>query len=114
MELSVALTIGARESAIERWLAGDPPAGATRGFDHHPSLGDLGSGFERNPVTMVSEYIAHPIDGVSVVLKSDGDGGYVIQSAFPVPSGPGDETTSVAGGNPLLHTSSRTRPAVAE
>jgi len=86
METSIARTIQGREAAINDWLATDPAEGTNRAFDYDPRMGNLGRGFERAPGGG-AQPIAGPLNGVRVVLKSNGQGGYIIQTAHPIPAG---------------------------
>ncbi|MEU7905773.1 RNase A-like domain-containing protein [Actinoplanes sp. NPDC049118] len=82
MEQSIADTIDAKAAEIQAWLATNPPAGANKSFDHAPGLGNLGTGFTKN-ASGGADAIQGLLENVRVVLKSDGNGGYVIQTAFP-------------------------------
>jgi hypothetical protein len=83
METSIAKTIQGKEAKINDWLA-KAPAGSNKSFTYDPDMGNLGRGFERAPGGGVQP-IAGPLEGVQIVLKSNGGGGYIIQSAFPIP-----------------------------
>ncbi|MEP0857721.1 RNase A-like domain-containing protein [Trichocoleus sp. DQ-U1] len=82
METAIGKTIDAKKAEIEAWLKTNPPAGVNKSFDHSPGLGNLGQGYYRSPTGTV-EAIPTELHNVRVVLKSDGKGGYVIQTAFP-------------------------------
>jgi len=82
MEQSIAETIDARAADIQAWLATNPPAGANRAFQHSPDLGNLGTGFTKN-ASGGADAIQTSLESVRVVLKSTGNGEYVIQTAFP-------------------------------
>jgi hypothetical protein len=88
METAIGETIDANQARIQAWLATNPPPGANLNppITHAPGMGDLGAGFQRNPATGAIEPIpAGSLQSVLVVLKSNGAGGYIIQSAFPTP-----------------------------
>ena len=82
MEQSIAETIDARAADIQAWLATNPPAGANKAFEHAPGLGNLGTGLKKN-ASGGADAIQASLESVRVVLKSNGNGGYVIQTAFP-------------------------------
>jgi hypothetical protein len=50
---------------------------------NNPNMGNLGEGYRLNPSTGAVEKINAPLTDTRVVLKSDGRGGYVIQTSFP-------------------------------
>jgi hypothetical protein len=82
METAIGETLDARKADIDAWLKTNPPVGVNMPFDHFPDRGNLGMGFHRTPVGTV-EVISRDLTHLRVILKSDGKGSYVIQSAFP-------------------------------
>lgn len=82
METAIGRTINARQADIDAWLKTNPPAGVNKPFDHSSGLGNLGEGYYRTQLDTV-EKIPDNLENVRVIIKSDGNGGYVIQSAFP-------------------------------
>lgn len=85
METAIGQVIETHQGNIEAWLATNPQAGRNISFSNNPSMGNLGRGMWRNPKTGAVEIYPHQLENVRVVLKSDGRGGYVIQTAFPEP-----------------------------
>jgi hypothetical protein len=84
METSIAKTIKGNEAKINEWLADNPAEGVKEPFTYDPKMGNLGRGFERAPGGG-AQPITGPLEGVRVILISDGRGGYIIQTAHPVP-----------------------------
>lgn len=84
MEESIASVLSARQRDVQTWLAGPPTpnAGVNKVFAHHPGMGPLGAGFEKTTSGLVT---LQGLEGVQIVLKADGAGGYVLQTAFPIP-----------------------------
>ncbi len=84
METAIGKTIDAKTSEINAWLSTNPPAGsnmpAISGYD--PQMGNLGAGYSR-PAPGAPYSPSGPLNKLTVVLKSNGAGGYVIQTAFP-------------------------------
>jgi len=89
METSIAKTIQANEAKINEWKASNPPEGVTKSFDYDPKMGNLGRGFERVPgpkgQPITARPVAGPLEGVRVVLISNGRRGYIIHTAHPIP-----------------------------
>jgi hypothetical protein len=85
MELAIADTLAANRAQINTWLAGHPPAGhnISPTLRSRPGFGNLGGGYEWSPAAGKAVKIADSLEGCVVVLKSDGAGGYFIQTAFP-------------------------------
>lgn len=83
METAIADTIEANRESIDLWRNSTPRPGpgVNRAFDA-PTSGNLGSGFYRAADGSVQSIKAE-LTICRVILKSDGMGGYVIQSAFP-------------------------------
>ena len=83
METAIGKAIDANATNISNWLSTSPPAGRNMpAFDHDPGMGNLGSGFSR-PARGAPYSPSGPLSSVTTVLKSNGVGGYVIQTAFP-------------------------------
>jgi hypothetical protein len=82
MERVIGEGIDARQADIDAWLAANPPAGLTKTFNYSPGIGNLGEGYERLADGSVTR-ITIGLDKTRFVLKSDGNGGYIIQTAFP-------------------------------
>jgi len=85
METTIGDAIDANQPRIAAWLAGPPPppAGQNIAMSHSPGLGNLGEGFYRVGDDVVPIPSTMPLENVTVVLKSDGKGGYIIQTAYP-------------------------------
>lgn len=81
METAIGRTLDNHSVEMTAW-ASQASAGANKAFTFDPRLGNLGLGYYRTPAGTV-EIFPGVLDKVWVVLKADGKGGYVIQSAFP-------------------------------
>jgi putative toxin of predicted polymorphic toxin system/CDI toxin RNase A-like protein len=81
METAIGKAMDSLGAEMTAW-ASKAPAGANKTFSFDPKLGNLGLGYYRTAAGKV-ETLAEVLDKVWVVLKADGKGGYVIQSAFP-------------------------------
>ncbi|WP_218082585.1 RNase A-like domain-containing protein [Anthocerotibacter panamensis] len=84
MEPAIGEAIEAKKDEIVVWLSTSPKAGKTQAFDCAPGLGNLGKGYHRTSSNIV-EVIPYSLSNVRIIIKADGHGGYVIQSAFPIP-----------------------------
>jgi Bacterial CdiA-CT RNAse A domain len=83
METAVKQTTDAKKVEIDNWLKTNPPAGEKFPVSHDPKLGNLGEGYRFNKTTKSVDKIEAPLNECKLVLKSDGKGGYAIQTAFP-------------------------------
>ena len=82
METAISNTIDTKQAEIDAWLQTNPPAGVNKAFSSSPKLGNLGEGYYRTPAGTV-EKIPGNLENVTIVLKSDGKGNYIIQTDFP-------------------------------
>jgi hypothetical protein len=84
MEAAIGDTISVNRNRINSWLATNPDAGRNMPpITHSPNMGNLGEGYRLNPNTNVVEKINNPLTDIRVILKSDGNGGYIIQTSYP-------------------------------
>ncbi len=85
METAIGKTIDQHQADIDAWLKTNPPAGANKSFDGEPRMGNLGTAYRWDPATQTAVQDRAAQHGCRVVLKSDGGGNYVIQTAHPIP-----------------------------
>jgi Bacterial CdiA-CT RNAse A domain len=83
MEAAIKQTTDARKVEIDNWIKTNPPAGEKFPVSHDPKLGNLGEVYKFNKTTNSADKIEAPLNECKVVLKSDGKGNYIIQTAFP-------------------------------
>ena len=83
METVIADAIGANEARIAEWLAANPRIGTNLRARYSPRLGNLGEGFYRVGGQVLPIPPSMPLEHVRVILKADGHGGFVIQTAYP-------------------------------
>jgi Bacterial CdiA-CT RNAse A domain len=79
-EASIRNVVKTNQADIDIWLATNPGAGQNKAFTQHGTT-VVGVGFRKVDGVVV----ARPdLTSVRVVLKSRGDGSYIIQTAFPL------------------------------
>jgi len=85
METAIGKTIDAKQTDISNWLSTSPPAGANipNPIDYNPGMGNLGAGYSRPVGGAPYSPTSTPLESVRIILKSDGSGGYIIQTAYP-------------------------------
>ncbi|MEA2560672.1 MAG: Pre-toxin [Acidobacteriota bacterium] len=81
METAIGSALDSHGPEIVAW-ASQSKAGMNKAFSFNPGLGNLGLGYYRTSVGKV-EIFPGILDKVWVILKADGKGSYVIQTAFP-------------------------------
>ncbi|WP_218079757.1 RNase A-like domain-containing protein [Anthocerotibacter panamensis] len=81
MESAISDTIDTYKVEIDMWLKSG--FSKSRAFRHSPGMGNLGEGYYRNTLNQV-EKIPYDLESLTVVLKPDGNGNYIIQTAFPI------------------------------
>jgi hypothetical protein len=84
MESSIAKTLQEKKAEINAWLNTSPPAGKNMPtIKYSPKMGNLGTGYERSiPGGNISKTNSN-LENIAIVLKSNGNGGYIIQTAYP-------------------------------
>jgi hypothetical protein len=84
MEKAIASNTKANQSTIDAWLRTNPSAGdKLPPLRDNPGLGNLGEGYRLNRSTGQVEKIQGSLEGTVMIVKADGRGGYVIQTAYP-------------------------------
>ncbi len=83
METVIAEAIDADVTKITNWLATKPVAGERLGLYFSPKRGNLGTGFYKVGDKTIEIPANVSLENITVVLKADGAGGYIIQSAYP-------------------------------
>ncbi len=81
MEKVIGDVIDQNLEAIEDW-ASKAGRGALKNWTGWPGLGNLGEGYTRKGSNTIKK-ITHSLETVRVRLLADGNGGYLIESAFP-------------------------------
>jgi len=84
MEIAIADTIAQYRPQINAWVQ-TAPAGTNfpGGLRFNPGIGDLGIGYEWNAALGKAVQITDKLETCFVVLKADGQGGFIVQTAFP-------------------------------
>jgi hypothetical protein len=82
MEEAIASALEGRKADIQAWLKSGPARGTNMPFDWQPNMGNLGAGFETGAGGQI-QAISRNLEGVRIILKADGSGGFVLHSAFP-------------------------------
>ncbi len=86
METAIGKAVDANTADIDAWLATNPPAGSNMPpIDYDPQMGNIGEGYSRPSAGAPYSPINTPLESIRMILKSDGNGGYVIQTAYPTP-----------------------------
>jgi hypothetical protein len=87
MQIAIAETLAANRPRINTWLAGPPMAGTNipGGVLHNPRLGNLGIAYRWDATLGRAVLDDRPLVNCMVILKYDGHGGFIVQSAFPFP-----------------------------
>jgi hypothetical protein len=84
MESSIAKTLRAKKTDIDAWLQTSPPAGKNMPtIKYQPKMGNLGIGYERSAPGGSISKTNSTLENIVIVLKSDGKGSFIIQTAYP-------------------------------
>jgi len=86
MEIAIADTLGNYRPQINTWLATRPPAAGANmpALRFNPGIGDLGIAYELDAALGRAVQVTDPLETCLVVVKSDGHGGFIVQTAYPV------------------------------